>query len=157
MWQQAKDPIHTPAPEEIREEIVEWFSQVYLRKIAPDLPLSSYRWIKLRDVLELVDNLRHHFRFTYPDRDVNVLLLHGMTATGIAAFVFPLIQRARAADPRPCEPGAHMPVNPTNRRPWQEQALEEEVCVHCGRKIKRMRSGWYLVNKEPESYIPPSA
>lgn len=154
MSHRAKEPIHTPAVEEIREEIIDWFGQVYLRKIAPELPLSFYVWIKLPDVLKLVDNLRHCFRFMYPDRDVNVLLLHGMTATEIAAFLFPFIGRARAADPRPCEPGAHRPVNPTNRRPWQEQALEEQVCIHCGRTIKRMRSGWYLVNKES---VPPSA
>ncbi len=157
MTQQANDPIRIPTVQEVLDEIISWFREVHLRKLSPDLPLSSYKWLKLEDVLELVDTLRHQFSFKYPDRDVNVSLLHGMTATEIAVFVLPLIRQARVADPRACDPGAHKPVSPTNRRPWQQQALKEERCVHCGRRIKRMRSGWYLVNKEPEFYIPPPA
>ena len=157
MGHEAKAGILIPTAQEVRDEIIDWFRDVHLHRISRDRPLSSYKWLELGHVLDVIDILRHHFRFKYPDRDVNVLLLHEMTPNEIAVFVLPLIRRARAADPRPCEAGAHKPVNPTRRRPWQEQALAEQTCVRCGRRIKRMRSGWYLVNKEPEWYVPPPA
>ena len=150
MDQQANEPIPMPTDHEVREAMIEGVQAIHGHKISPELPLSSYIWFRHIDVLELIDRLRHQFRFRYPDREVNVLRLHGMTPSEIAAFVLPYIRKARENDPQPCKAGTHKPVNPTNRRPWQEQALQEEICIRCGRQIKRMRSGWYLVNKERE-------